>query len=151
MANPTQTAKEMASNVADRTRETASSAADKARETAANVADRARETASSLADKAKDMTSAAGRRADDMAGRMGSGLESAAESIREHTPSSGMIGTAASRVADTLESGGHYLREEGLTGLANDLTDMIRRHPIPALLVALGVGVLLARATRSRS
>jgi hypothetical protein len=149
MANPTNTAKEMASNVADRARETAATAADKARETASHVADRARETASAVADKARDFGATAGRKADDMAGKLGSGLESAAESIREHSPNTGMLGTAASKVADTLESGGHYLREEGLSRLANDLTDMVRRHPIPALLLAVGVGVLLARATRS--
>ena len=35
--------------------------------------------------------------------------------------------------------------------MADDLTDLIRRNPIPALLVGVGVGFLLARATTSRS
>jgi hypothetical protein len=138
MANVTQSAKDMGAQ-----------AADKARETASAVADRARETAHNVADKARDLTSQAGRKADDVAGKVGSGLESAADSIREHTPHTGMIGTAASKVADTLESSGHYLKEEGLSGMANDLTEMVKRNPIPALLLAIGVGVLIARATRS--
>jgi hypothetical protein len=33
--------------------------------------------------------------------------------------------------------------------MANDLTDLIKRNPIPALLLAVAVGVLIARATRS--
>jgi hypothetical protein len=52
-------------------------------------------------------------------------------------------------VAETLDSGGRYLKEEGMTGMANDLTDMIKRNPIPALLVGVCLGVLIARATRS--
>jgi len=149
MANVTNTARDMGSNVADKARETASNVADKARETAHTVADKARETAHNVADKAKDLTATAGRKADDMAGKVGSGLESAAESIREHTPHTGMLGTAATKVADAVESSGHYLKEEGLSGMANDLTEMVKRNPIPALLLAIGVGVLIARATRS--
>jgi hypothetical protein len=138
MANATNTAREMGANVAE-----------KARETASNVADKAREAAHTVADRAKDLTATAGRKADDMAGKVGSGLESAAESIREHTPHTGMLGTAASKVADAVESSGHYLKEEGLSGMAQDLTEMVKRNPIPALLLAIGVGVLIARATRS--
>jgi hypothetical protein len=60
-----------------------------------------------------------------------------------------MLGSAASRVADTLESGGKYLEQEGLTGMAGDVTNLIKRHPVPALLIAVAVGVLIARAIRS--
>jgi len=85
----------------------------------------------------------------DMVGKVGSGLGSAATSLREHSPESGMLKTAAGKVADTLESSGRYLEQEGLSGMADDLTGMIKRNPIPSLLIALGVGFLLARATRS--
>jgi hypothetical protein len=60
-----------------------------------------------------------------------------------------VLHNAASKVADTLDSGGRYLKEEGMTGMANDLTEMIKRNPIPALLVGVCLGVLIARATRS--
>jgi hypothetical protein len=60
-----------------------------------------------------------------------------------------MLGSAASRVADTLDSGARYLEQEGLSGMAGDVTEMVRRNPIPALLIAVAVGVLIARATRS--
>jgi ABC-type transporter Mla subunit MlaD len=135
MANTVQNAKDAASHAADKAKDVASSAMDKTRE-----------VASSVADKSRDMASRVGQKADDMAGRAGSALESAAGTVREHAPQSGVFGSAASKVADTLESGGRYLREEGVTGLAEDLTDMIRRNPIPAMLLGLGVGFLLARA-----
>jgi hypothetical protein len=122
-----------------------------AKDAAANAADKAKETASAVADKARDVASRVGQKADDMAGRAGGALESAAGSVREHGPQGGMFGTAASKVADTLESGGRYLREEGMTGLAEDVTGLIRRNPIPALLLGLGVGFLLGRALGGNS
>jgi ElaB/YqjD/DUF883 family membrane-anchored ribosome-binding protein len=133
-------------NMAQNTKDAASHMADKAKDAASSVADKARDVASSVADKTKDVASRVGQKADDMAGRAGSAMESAASTVREHAPQSGMFGSAASKVADTLESGGRYLREEGMTGLAEDVTDLIRRNPIPALLLGLGLGFLLGRA-----
>jgi ElaB/YqjD/DUF883 family membrane-anchored ribosome-binding protein len=133
-------------NTVQNVKDAAAHAADKAKDAASSAMDKTREVASSVADKTKDMASRAGQKADDMAGRAGSALESAAGTVRDHAPQSGMLGTAAAKVADTLESGGRYLREEGMTGLAEDLTNMIRRNPIPALLLGLGVGFLLGRA-----
>jgi hypothetical protein len=104
-----------------------------------------------LTEKAKEAGSTVVNKADELAGRVGSGMETAAESVRGHAPSSGMIGGAASTVANALESGGRYLEEEGVSGLAGDLTNLIKRNPIPALCFALAVGVLIAWATRSRS
>jgi len=120
-----------------------------AKDMAGNVADKARDMASQAADKARDVASSAGRKADQVADRVGSGMTSAADSLREHAPDKGMLHTAAGKVADTLESGGQYLKEEGLTGVADDLTNLIKRNPIPALLVGICLGVLIARATRS--
>jgi hypothetical protein len=76
-------------------------------------------------------------------------MQSFAETVRERGPSSGMLGGATSAVADTLESTGEYLESHGLSGIADDVTDLVRRNPIPALLIGIGVGFLIARATRS--
>jgi len=76
-------------------------------------------------------------------------MGSLGHAVREHVPSEGMMGRAGSAVADTLEAGGHYLEEHGLKEMGDDITNMIRRNPIPALLVGIGIGFLLARATRS--
>jgi len=138
MANATQTTKDAGGSVIDHARDTVSHIADQAREGAATVTEKAKEAGTTVANKA-----------DEMAGRVGSGLETAADTIRDNAPNSGMLGSAASTVADTLERGGKYLEAEGLSGLAGDVTEMIKRNPIPALLVAVAVGVLIARATRS--
>ena len=45
------------------------------------------------------------------------------------------------------ENTGRYLQEEGLKGIAEDVTNLIRRNPIPALLAGVGVGFLIGRIT----
>jgi len=150
MANTAQNFKDTASHAADKGKDAASSMTDKAKDMASTAMDKTREVASSVAGQTKDMASRAGQKAEDLVGRAGSAIESAAGTVRDHAPG-GVLGTAANRVADTLEGGGRYLREEGLSGMAEDLTDMIRRNPIPALLLGLGVGFLMARALSSNS
>jgi len=149
MSSAADRTKDTTSHMADKAKDTASGAVDRARDMASQVADKARDVAGQAADKARDAASTAGRRADQVADKVGSGMSSAADSVRQHAPDSGVLHSAASRVADTLDSGGRYLQEEGLSGLAGDLTEMIKRNPIPALFVGVCVGVLLARALRS--
>lgn len=124
---------------------------DRAKDAAANVTDKAREVASSVMERAKDTASNLGKKAETGLESVGSGLTSAAGTIRENLPEEGVLHNVGTRVAEGLESGGRYIQEEGFSGMADDLTDLIRRNPIPALLVGVGVGFLLARATTSRS
>jgi hypothetical protein len=105
--------------------------------------------ASSATQTASDMASNVGHRVEDATSTVGSGMRNLAGTLRENLPHEGMMGSASSAVADTLERGGRYLEEEGLSGLGEDLTSLIRRNPIPALLVGIGVGFLIARSMRS--
>jgi len=52
-------------------------------------------------------------------------------------------------VTDTVKSGAKYVQEHSMGDMAGDLGDLIKRNPIPAILVALGLGFLCARAMRS--
>jgi hypothetical protein len=124
---------------------------DKAQSAASGVVDKARDVASTVGHKASDVASTLGHKADDAASTVGHRMESFAGTLREKLPHEGMMGSASGAVADTIERGGRYLQEEGLSGMAHDLTDLVRRHPIPALLIALGVGFAIARATTTRS
>jgi hypothetical protein len=112
---------------------------DKARDIAGNVADRAKDMACSIAQKAQDATHA-----------VGGGIQSLGSTVRDKLPHSGAVGSAASTLAGGLESGGHYLKEEGLKGIGTDLTNLIRRNPVPAILVGVAVGFILARVTARR-
>lgn len=144
-------AKEAATTFGEKARESASSFGDRAKETATSFADRAKDAASSVAESAQGAASNVGQKAEDATSAMGCGLKSLGQTIRENAPHGGMVGDASSAVAQTLEKTGRYLEQEGLQGIGEDLTAMVRRNPIPALLVGVGVGFLLARATSSRS
>jgi len=127
-----------------------SSIGDKAGAAAADAGTRVKELASSVASRVGDAASAVGKRAEDAASAVGSGMTSLGGTIREHTPGQGMFGNASGAVADSLERGGRYLQNQGLSGVGGDITNLIRRNPIPAVLIGIGVGFLLSRAT-SRS
>lgn len=57
---------------------------------------------------------------------------------------------AATAVTDTVAGAGTALQERGVQGLSGDLTDLIRRYPVPALLIGLGIGFVLARSLGTR-
>jgi len=122
---------------------------DKAQDTAHNLAEKASDVASNVGHKISDAASTVGKKADSAVSSAGSGMQSFADTVRDRGPQSGVLGKAGSAVADTLDSAGEYLESHGLSGVGEDLTNLIRRNPIPALLIGIGVGFLLARATRS--
>jgi len=105
------------------------------------------------ADKAKDAFRATGEAigeaADAGASAVGGGMKSLAGTIQKQGPQDGFLGDATSTVAQTLEQGGKYLQKEGLTGMADDVTEMIKKNPIPAVLVGVGIGFLLGQLIRS--
>jgi uncharacterized protein YjbJ (UPF0337 family) len=94
-------------------------------------------TFSSVAGKASEPMSAVGEKMGSLAGV-----------IREKAPHEGAVGTAATTVANKLDAAGSYLQERNLDNLMSDLSNTIRRYPVPALLIGLGIGYLLARGTR---
>ena len=134
---------------ADKAKDMASTVADKAKDAASSVSNMAKDAASSVGNMAEKATTAVGERANEAVTSVGGGMKSLAGTIRDKGPHSGILGSATSTVADTLESSGRYLEKEGLSGIAEDMTGLIRRNPLPAVLVGIGLGFLLARATRS--
>jgi hypothetical protein len=134
----------------EKAKDAANTAVDKASDFASKAADKASSFASQAADKASDFASKAGERADDAASSVGSGMKNLAGTVRENTPNSGMLGAASEQVASGLEAGGKYLQDKGLSGMGDDLTGLIKNHPIPAVLIGIGIGYLIACST-SRS
>jgi uncharacterized protein YjbJ (UPF0337 family) len=61
-----------------------------------------------------------------------------------------VAGSAATAVTNTVAGVGTYVQDKGLQGLSGDLTDLIRRYPVPALLIGLGVGFVLGRSMGTR-
>jgi len=133
----------------DKAREAGSQAMDKAKDVAAQAVDKARDAASSVGEMAKNAASNLGHKADDLTHSAGTGIKQFGDTIREHAPREGVLGQASKTVADTTKQVGRYLEEEGLSGMFEDMTSLIKRNPIPAILVGVGLGVLIGRAMRS--
>jgi len=135
----------------DQGKDMASEAANKAKDAGSSIMQKAGDAASFVGKKAEDAASFVGKKAEDATSSVGSGMKSLAGTIRENVTDKGPLGAAGSAVASTLESGGRYLQEHGLGGIGGDMANLIKRNPIPALFVGIGLGFLLARATSSRS
>jgi len=74
---------------------------------------------------------------------VGSGMESMARQVDQQGPQEGMMGSASTMLADTLEQAGQYLQKEGFTGMAEDVTGLFKRYPWTAVGVGLTLGFLL--------
>jgi len=141
--------KDAAKNMGQQASDTAQDLASRARDMAQNVGSQAKDMASNVAHKAGDAASFVGQQAKDMPGNVGAGIKNLAGTIRENVPHEGFLGTAGSSVADTLETGGRYLQEHGFGDMGEDLTNLIRRNPVPALALGVGLGFLLGRLMSS--
>jgi len=133
----------------DKAKDSMHTAADAAKDAASHVGQAASSAASSVGKKADEWTNAAGKKAEEWTASAGNKVESLADTIRDKGPGQGMLGRANEAVASTVERTGEYLQDKNLHGMMNDMTDLIKRNPLPALFVGLGVGYLLGRAMRS--
>lgn len=95
--------------------------------------EKAKEKASEVATKMADAASYVGHKAEDAATYVGQKAD-----------------RATCAVGGALEETGHYLREDGLRNISEDVTNVIRRNPVPSLLVGVGFGFLLAQAMSRR-
>jgi len=122
---------------------------DKAKEAGASAADKAKGALSSVAEKASQAAGTAGKRADDMTAGAGAEMKKWADTMEGQAPQEGLLGQASHAVAETLREGGKYLEDAKFSGMADDVSKMIRRNPMPAVLIGVGIGFILGRALRS--
>ena len=153
--NPAGQAKDQASQAVEKGREAAGHAGESLSSAASAVGQAVGQKASdamhAVGQKASDATHAVGHKAEDATSSVGHGMQTAADKVREYGPHGGMLGSATDRVADAVEGAGKYVEDKNLSGMTDDLTNLIKRNPIPALLLGLGVGFLIGRALSSRS
>jgi hypothetical protein len=122
--------------------------ADDVRDNVDAVADRTRDKADAVADtvreKAGEVGTQAAAKINDVMSGTGQQLSSLAQAIRKHTTKS-PVDNATNATADALERSGRYLQDQDVDGIRGGLEKMIRRYPIPALLISAGVSFVLAR------
>ena len=115
-----------AGNVADKARDAARGAVETARDTATSVMDRARDVAGNVADTARDWAT----------GAVGA------------VKDSDVVHKATDYAQEAWDTGSRYFQEHSFKDMAEDVAGVIRRNPIPALLVGVGLGFILARSLR---
>jgi ElaB/YqjD/DUF883 family membrane-anchored ribosome-binding protein len=141
--------REAAGHATEAARDAASSVGQAASNLASSVGQKASDAAHNVGQRASDAAHNVGQRAEDATSAVGSGISHLAGQVRDSAPQSGMLGTAGRQVADTMDSVGHYVSDKNLTGMMDDVTGLVRRNPIPALLIGLGVGFLIGRVLSS--
>jgi ElaB/YqjD/DUF883 family membrane-anchored ribosome-binding protein len=76
-------------------------------------------------------------------------LAHTASSVRERSenlPGGPRVREFANAAADRLSSTADYMRTHDLSRMGDDVEDVVRNHPGPALLIAAAFGFLLGRA-----
>src|SRR5258708_5576004 len=107
---------------------------EKAKDAGAQAAEKAKEAVASMGEMAQQTAAAVGKKADDLTATAGADIQKLGDTIGEKAPHEGVLGKASQAVAHTLQEGGKYMEEAKLSGMAEDLTRLIRQNPIQALL-----------------
>lgn len=58
------------------------------------------------------------------------------------------VSGATSKAKEAIGSMGEYLHQEDIRGMADDVTEMIKHYPLPAICVSFGLGMFLASLSR---
>ena len=95
-------------------------------------------------DPRSDMPDGVNRKASHLASEVRHGISKFVDGVKEKIPAHAVreVRETASQVSDQVRG---YIEERGIRGLADDVTDVIRRYPMPALLCGVLIGILLAR------
>jgi len=141
-------AKDAGSEAMDKVKDAGSDAFGKVKEAGAQALDRAREAAGSVGSMATETATNVGHRAEDLTAAAGHELREFGENMGKRAPHDGLTGRASQAVAETIKSSGEYIEHAKLSGMARDVEQVIKNHPIPALLVCLGVGYCVGRAMK---
>ncbi len=120
-------------------------AAESAKEIAASLSAMAGHAASAVGAMAGHATGDLGKKVDALAAEAGVGIQELGDKLSKRAPQSGVLGSASQAVAKSVRQGGEYLEEAKLSGVTEDVAQLIRRHPISSVLIAVGLGCYLAR------
>lgn len=84
------------------------------------------------------------RKVSNVASEVREGISNFVDGVKEKIPGDAVrkMSETVSQVSDQVRG---YIEDRGIRGLTDDVTDVIRRYPVPALLCGVLIGVLLAR------
>ncbi len=124
-------------------------AAGKAKEAAASVGSMASHAGSAVGALANQTACDVGKRADDLTASAGVSIQGLGVRLSQNAPHTGMLGSASQAVAKSVKDGGEYIEGAKFSGMAEDVAQLIRRNPIPAVFIAIGLGWFAAHKLRN--
>lgn len=120
-------------------------AAEKAKESAACAGEMAGHAASAVGAIASQAACDVGKRVDDLAATAGAGIQEWGDRLSQNAPHSGLIGGASQAVARSVKDSGEYIHDAKLSGMVEDLATLVKRNPIPSVLMAVYLGWFIGR------
>lgn len=138
-----------AKEVADKARDTAASVGELASDAASAVGAMASKAACDAGSMASQAACDVGKKADSLTANAGAGIQQWGDRLSKNAPHEGVLGSASQAFAKTVKDGGEYLEDAKLSGITEDIAQLVRRNPIPAVLIALGLGWFAAHKLRS--
>lgn len=111
----------------------------------ASVDQMANHAASAVGAMASQAACDVSKKADDLTARAGVGIQELGDRLSHSTPHEGMLGSASQSVASAVKGGGEYIESAKLSGITEDIARVIRRNPIQAVLIAIGLGWYVGR------
>jgi ElaB/YqjD/DUF883 family membrane-anchored ribosome-binding protein len=122
---------------------------EKAKEAGTQALDKAKEAVASVGEMATQAVSAVGTKVDNLTASAGTELKDLGDTISTKVPHDGVLGHASQALAETFYAGGQYIEDAKLSGMTKDVAELIRRNPMPAFLVGIGIGFMIGRAMRA--
>ena len=110
--------------------------------TGEKVQDAARDVAQELSEFAREFRQRANSVRKEAVKQLNHAAESIRREARDNTDDKKAHETA-DEVAKGLEKAAHYLNTNSVEQMGNEATKVVRQNPIPALLVALGIGMVI--------
>lgn len=127
-------------------------AMDKAKDMGGDMMSKAQDMGADMMSKAKDAVATVGetmgnvgKQADDYTAAAGHSVREWGDNLAKSGPHGGIAGQASQALAEGIRTSGQYLEEHKLSGIATDVEQVVKNHPLPALLLCFGLGFCLAR------
>jgi hypothetical protein len=117
----------------------------KAKEVAASAGEMAGYATNAVGAMASRAACDIGKEADHLTASAGTCIEGLGDRLSKNAPHSGILGNTSQAVAGAVREGGEYLQSAKLSGMTEDVAHLVRRNPIPAILIAIGLGWFVGR------
>jgi len=110
-------------------------------ETATSTAEKVSSVAEDMGNRAKDLASQAYRQAESAGNYMSERADDATMAVGERLKAAGDV---SSNVGRRLKETGDYVEQRGAQGLAADMSELVRKNPVPSVLIGIATGFLFA-------